>query len=100
VTPLEAAALVVALQLPCHWLVLRHLRRLADPAYIRSMGVVILRERALQAHSEPIGRYQDRPIWGTVSFMGMLYRFDHVVERRRVGPRELFLEPGLVYVTD
>jgi hypothetical protein len=30
----------------------------------------------------------------------MLYRFDHVVERRRVGPRELFLEPGLVYVTD
>jgi hypothetical protein len=30
----------------------------------------------------------------------MLYRFDRVVERRRVGARELFLEPGLVYVTD
>lgn len=99
-TPLEAAALFAALQLPCHWLVLRHLRRLTQPAYIRSYGVVILRECVLQARSEPIGRYRDRPIWGTVSFMGMLYRFDRVAERRKAGPRELFLEPGLVYVTD
>jgi hypothetical protein len=43
------------------------------------------------------------PIWGSVRFMDMEYRFDHVLERKareRLAPRELFLEPGLVYVTD
>jgi hypothetical protein len=43
------------------------------------------------------------PIWGSVRFMGMEYRFDHVLDRKareRLAPRELFLEPGLVYVTD
>jgi len=46
------------------------------------------------------------PIWGSVRFMGMEYRFDHIVDtrlsrraRERLEPRELFLEPGLAYVT-
>jgi 2-keto-3-deoxy-6-phosphogluconate aldolase len=42
-------------------------------------------------------------IWGSVRFMDMEYRFDHVLDRKareRLAPRELFLEPGLVYVTD
>ena len=33
--------------------------------------------------------------------MGMDYRFDRVVDRRareRLAPRELFLDPGLVYL--
>jgi hypothetical protein len=42
-----------------------------------------------------------RPIPGSVTFRGMQYRFDHVLDRRcreRIVPGELFLEPGLVYV--
>jgi hypothetical protein len=101
-TPLDAAILIVLLVLPLHWLVMRYFDQLADPAYLRKHGVVILSESALQDHSEPIGQYRDRPIWGTVTFMGMVYRFHHIVDGRdrRVAPGELFLEPGLVYVTD
>jgi hypothetical protein len=54
-------------------------------------------------HSEPIGRYEDHEIWGSVTFMGMRYRFDHIAgasERERISARELYLPPGLVYVTD
>ena len=43
-----------------------------------------------------------RPIWASVTFMGMQYRFGHVAgsrSRERTGPGELFLDPGLVYVT-
>jgi hypothetical protein len=35
--------------------------------------------------------------------MGMEYRFHRVQDRRKredLAPRELYLEPGLVYVTD
>jgi hypothetical protein len=64
--------------------------------------VVIVSERALQGHSAPIGEYLGRPIWGSVRFRDMEYRFHHVIDRRqreRLGPRQLFLEPGLVYLT-
>ena len=40
---------------------------------------------------------------GSVTFKGMVYRFDRVVperERERISARELWLAPGLVYVTD
>jgi hypothetical protein len=42
-------------------------------------------------------------IWGSVTFMGMVYRFDRILEPRRkerLAAGELYLEPGLVYVTD
>jgi hypothetical protein len=100
---LEAVLLILIMALPFHWLVLREFDRLTDPAYLRRQGVVIVVEDALQARSEPIGRYMGQPIWATVTFMGMQYRFDHVIDRRKrdsIAPRELFLEPGLVYVTD
>jgi hypothetical protein len=100
--PLEVAALALFVGLPFHWMVLRHFRRLADPQYLRRHGVVVQAQHVLQAHSAPIGEYMGRPIWASVTFMGMEYRFDRTVERRRrdsIGPRELFLEPGLVYVT-
>jgi hypothetical protein len=63
---------------------------------------VVVSQAALQGHTAPIGEYRGRPIWGAVTFMGMEYRFDRVAPhsaRERVGPRELYLEPGLVYVT-
>jgi len=100
---LEALVVFLSLALPAFWIVLREMERVADPAYLREHGVVIVSEKALQAHSAPIGEYRGHPIWGSVRFMGMDYRFDRVVERRlreRIGPRELFLDPGLVYITD
>ena len=100
-TPIDAAAFFVALFLPLNWLVLRHFDQLRDPAYLRRHGVVIVSDRVLEARSDPIGEYMDRPVWATVTFKGMVYRFDRVqpVERRdALRPGELYLDPGLVYV--
>jgi hypothetical protein len=99
---LEASIVVVLAVLPWYWLVQRELAKLEDRDYLRAHGVVIVSPTALQGHSAAIGHYLGRPIWGSVTFMGMEYRFDHVAPRsarERLGPRELFLDPGLVYVT-
>jgi hypothetical protein len=100
---LDAAVLTLILALPLLWLVQREMAKLSDPRYLRDHGVVIVSERALQAHSESIGEYQGHPIWASVRFMGMEYRFDRIVDRsarERLSPHELFLDPGLVYITD
>jgi hypothetical protein len=100
---LEALLVILVIALPLWWLVHRELAKMTDARYLRAHGVVIVSERALQGRSAPIGEYLGRPIWGSVRFMGMEYRFDHVADRKargRLEPRELFLEPGLVYVTD
>lgn len=100
---MDAAALFLLMWLPFHWLVWRHFERLIDPAYLRQHGVVLQSERALEARSHVIGEYMGRPVWATVTFMGLVYRFDRVTgsgQRERTGPGELFLEPGLVYLTD
>ena len=100
---LEALVAFLCLALPVRWIVLRELERLDDAAYLREHGVVIVSERALQEHSASIGEYRGHPIWGSVRFKGMNYRFDRVIEERlreRIGPRELFLDPGLVYITE
>jgi hypothetical protein len=100
---LEAAVLFAALALPCFWLVQRELAKLGDPAYLRKHGVVIVSERALEERGALIGEYLGRPIWASVRFMGMNYRFDHVQDaraRERLAAGELYLEPGLVYVAD
>ena len=65
-------------------------------------GVVIVSESALQGHAGAIGEYMGHPIWASVRFMGMDYRFDHVQPANRreyLAPRELFIDPGLVYIT-
>ena len=100
---LEALVVFLLVSLPIHWLVQREFAKLADPGYLRAHGVVIVSERALQARSAPIGEYRGQPIWASVRFMGMDYRFDHVRDpktRERLEPGELFLDPGLVYVVD
>ena len=99
--PLDAATLCIVLYLPFHWLVRRHFLQLEDPAFLRRHGVIIRSDKVLEARSAPIGEYLGRPIWGSLQFMGMRYRFDHVLDRRyreRIGDGELFVEPGLVYV--
>jgi hypothetical protein len=100
---LEVMAIVLLLALPLLWMVRRELARLSDPAYLRAQGVVIVSESALQGYAPAIGEYMGHPIWGSVRFMGMDYRFDHVQpgsRRECLGPRELFIDPGLIYVTD
>ena len=76
-TALDAAALVALLAWPLHWMVKREFDRLEDPAYLARQGVVIVKLSAISSHAEPIGTYKGR---------------------ERVGPGELYLEPGLVYV--
>jgi hypothetical protein len=100
---LDAVAVVILLALPFLWLVRREAAKLSDPSYLRAHGVVIVSESALQSHGAPIGEYLGHPIWDSVRFMDMDYRFDHVQDRRareRLAPGELYLEPGLVYVTN
>jgi hypothetical protein len=101
-SPLDAAALVILLALPLHWIIWRQLDREDDPAWLRERGIVIVSERACE-REQPIGRYKGRPVWARVRFKGLVYRFDHIIEgakREYIGPGELFLEPGLVYVAD
>ena len=100
---LEALGVFLLVALPLHWIVQRQFAKLRDPAYLREHGVVVLSQRALQTHSDPIGVYMGQPIWETVTFMGLLYRFDHIADPRRrefTAARELYLEPGLVYITE
>ena len=99
---IDAGVLVAILALPWIWLVRRKLDELDDPAHLRQHGVVIVSENALQRRSAPIGEYLGRPIWGSVTFKGMEYRFHRLHDRgkrEQLAPRELFLEPGLVYRT-
>ena len=101
-TPLEAVLVPVAIAVPLLWLMRIELDKLADPRYLRRQGVVIVAESALESWSEPIGRYMGCEVWGTVTFMGTAYRFDRVTHpdcREAIGPGELYLEPGLIYVT-
>jgi hypothetical protein len=97
--PLEAALLVAILLAPLHWLVTRELDRMDDPAYLRSQGVVVVKPEIVDP-AEPIGWYSSQPIWATVMFKGMTYRFDRIVPAAKadgVGAGELFLPPGLIY---
>jgi hypothetical protein len=100
---LEAAALVLLLMLPLHLFVQRELKRLSDPRHIRAHGVTIERDALVERRGEIVGSYWGCDIYAEVVFMNMVYRFDRVAPQNyqhRVGPRELYLEPGLVYLTD
>ena len=100
---LEAAALVLLLMLPLHLIVQRELKRLSDPNHIRAHGVTIERDTAVERRGDIVGCYWGCDIYAEVVFMNMVYRFDRIAPqsyRLRVGPRELYLDPGLVYVTD
>ena len=101
-TPLEAVLVPLALAAPILWLMWAELDRLSSPAYLRRHGIVIVDDRALENCTKPVGQYMGRTIWGSVTFKGMVYRFDHVTQpgrRETIGPGRLYLEPGLVYVT-
>ena len=103
ISPLEAALVVAALAAPFYALLHWQLERLSDPAYLRANGVAVARPSVIERRGPIIGRYRSTEIYAELVFMGMVYRFDRVEPpgyRDLVGPRELYLEPGLVYVTD
>lgn len=99
--PLEAVALIGVLVLPLHCLVQWQLAKLYDPAYLRTQGIVVVRESVLDGHTDSVGEYAGRAIWGSVTFLGMTYRFDRIArpqDKEKTGPGELYLDPGLMYV--
>ena len=101
--PMSSLALCAVFALPFHLVVRRYVDVHTDPALLREQGVVIVHERALDDRAAPIGEYMGRPIWGSVTFKGMVYRFDRIVrprERDLTGPGELYLDPGFVYRTE
>jgi hypothetical protein len=73
-----------------------------SPEYFRRYGVIVKRPEALDAAAEVVGWYCDAPIHRSVTFKGMVYEFAGVVPpryQRRIDANELYIEPGLLYVT-
>lgn len=102
-SPIEAALLVALMVLPFHLFIQYYLSRLENPRHIRASGVVVEAECAFARHGELIGEYCGHAIYADVEFMGMVYRFDRIAPRsyrHNVVARELYLDPGLVYITD
>lgn len=99
---LFTAALIVGVAyFPVLLLLRRHLTLLEDPSNLLRHGVILRRCEALDGVAEIIGRYRDSNIYRYVTFKGMRYDFERVVPAPRlfqVGPMELFVEPGIVYV--
>jgi hypothetical protein len=96
-----AVMIVAVAYLPILLLLRKHLALLEDPANFLRHGVVLRRPDALDGVAEIIGRYRDSNIYRYVTFKGMRYDFERVVPTPRlfqVGPKELFVEPGIVYV--
>jgi len=102
--PIEAALLVAAFVLPVHLLIQWQAARMTDPRYLREAGVVIRRLEVLDAVSEDnAGLWRGKYIPASVVFMGMTYHFERIVEpwhRAMIGRCELYLEPGLLYLTE
>lgn len=92
---LEAVLLALILAFP---------RRQGGARQIRESGAAVRQDQLGLEHSDRIiGYYDGCEIHACVEYMGLLYRFDRVVlpsYRHRVGARELFVEPGLLYLTD
>lgn len=42
------------------------------PSYLRMQGIVVVRESALDGHTDPVGEFAGRAIWGSVTFLGMV----------------------------
>lgn len=93
---------LLSIALPLHWAMALEIARQESPEYLRKAGVIIKRIEALDSTAEIIGRYRDTPIFASVVFKGMLYEFSGVVSARypaQIRANELYLEPGLLYVT-
>jgi hypothetical protein len=94
--------LVLALTLPLRLLAIRLIDHADSPEYFRRHGVIVKRFEALDDIGEVVGQYHGRPIYGSLGFKGMHYEFAGVVPpdyRQRVKHCQLYLEPGLLYLS-
>ncbi len=85
------------------WMLRQEARHHSDPAYLRRVGIVIVNPSALDGVAEAIGHYRGAPIPASVVFRGLRYEFARVAPpgyKEVIGRRELYLEPGLLYVTN
>jgi hypothetical protein len=99
---LSCVLIMLAIALPLHWAVLHELERWESPEYFRRYGVIVKHEQALDDAAEVIGMYCGAPIHRSVTFKGMVYEFAGVVpprRQKRIDENELYIEPGLLYVT-
>ena len=93
---------VLALAVLLRWAVIRQLEHAESPEYFRRHGVIIKRLEALDTIGEVVGRYLNAPIYRSLGFKGMDYEFAGVVSpghQHRIDESELYLEPGLLYLT-
>ncbi len=90
--PLDALIPIALLATSFHCILQPQPDKLGDPAYLRREGVVVVAKEVLQSRSVPIGLYVGHVIWDSVAFMGMVYRYDHVLlpaRKERLAPGEL-----------
>lgn len=99
---MEVAIVLFTALLPAAWFIRGEVHRRRDPAYLRTVGIIVMKSRVLDETADVIGQYQDRDIYRYVVFRGLRYDFSRIVPpayKRVLKGRELYLEPGLVYVT-
>ena len=66
-----AIAAMLILLAPLHFRVIHLLNHLDSPGYLREVGVIILRQEALDSCGEIIGTYSGAAIHRSVTFKGM-----------------------------
>lgn len=84
------------------WCLCAEWRSMRDGSYWRKVGIVVCSLTALDSVADVIGRYRDTDIYRSVVFKGMRYEFDRVAVpayKNVLRVRELYLEPGLVYIS-
>lgn len=93
---------MVCILLPLHMLMTHEFHRWQREQTVRRYGVVVHRFEALDDASEVIGSYCGAEIHRTVTFDGTRYEYFGVApsgERRALRRDELYLDPGLLYVS-
>lgn len=93
---------MLCILLPLHMLMTYQFHLWQRERSARRHGIVIHRFEALDDASEVIGSYCGTEIHRTVTFDGMRYEFFGVVpenDRRALHRDELYLDPGLLYVS-
>lgn len=93
---------IAAAVLPVYFVQRIELSHRTSPLYWKRAGVVIKKLTALDSVADIIGRYDGGDIYRYVVFKGISYYYDRVVSpnyKYRLGQNELYMEPGVLYVT-
>jgi hypothetical protein len=91
---------VLAMMFPI-WMIMRDARERSGARYWQRVGVVVCNEQALDSVAEVIGCYMGANIYCSLVFRGVRYEYDRVAlpgYKDVLRGRELYLEPGVIYV--